>query len=203
MPKNASASAQTLCPFCNSYFKSINSHYAAAKRCGEQYQAAQEAQYNALLKQRESSSAHSQPSYHVSHSPSHQEAGPSKRPRFLSPEHHMEVDDSQFSTGPEDAQSSVPEGLHIYEQRLFPDAGRIIGQEETFFQHIKHKWPHAHLPEHPFASRAEWSLVEWLGTSGISNIQIDSLLQTQWVSKNLPVLSWSFLLYFILFQLCC
>jgi hypothetical protein len=58
---------------------------------------------------------------------------PQKGLVFLPPEHHMEVDDSQFSTGPEDAQSSVPEGLHIYEQRLFPDAGHIIGQKRLSF----------------------------------------------------------------------
>ncbi|KAF8574307.1 hypothetical protein K439DRAFT_1260949, partial [Ramaria rubella] len=40
------------------------------------------------------------------------------------------------------------------------------------------------LPEYPFESHEEWTMVEWLGTSGISNAQIDSLLQTDWMKKH-------------------
>ncbi|KAF8522348.1 hypothetical protein JB92DRAFT_2614680, partial [Gautieria morchelliformis] len=50
----------------------------------------------------------------------------------------------------------------------------------------RRNWEHSDIPEYPFTSRAEWSLVEWLGTSGISNGQIDSLLKTKWMQDNPP-----------------
>ena len=117
-------------------------------------------------------------------SPTTLEASSSKRAHFLSIERPsgrnlMEVNDQDQGHDMGD----VPNGAQIWEQRLYPDAGKVFGKQETTFGQIHCTWENPQYPEYPFSSREEWSLVEWLGTSGISNAQIDSLLQTKWVSS--------------------
>jgi len=74
------------------------------------------------------------------------------------------------------------QGLKFFEVQAFPDVSTTThGTIETIFQHLKQRQIHSDLPAYPFKDKAEWSLVEWLHTSGISNNQIDSFLKSKWV----------------------
>jgi len=74
------------------------------------------------------------------------------------------------------------QGLKFFEAQAFPSVSTTThGTTETIFQHLKQRQIHSDLPAYPFKDEAEWSLVEWLGTSGISNSQIGSFLKSKWV----------------------
>lgn len=98
--------------------------------------------------------------------------------------------DSFVTSDPTESQSQVPlpqsNGLDVFEVRPFSDASKTLGKVTTRFENIQNTWEHPDLDSYPFASRAEWSLVEWLGTQGISNGAIDSLLKTKYVCFTLP-----------------
>ncbi|KAF8529534.1 hypothetical protein BU17DRAFT_79521 [Hysterangium stoloniferum] len=79
--------------------------------------------------------------------------------------------------------TSNTKGMDIFEARPFPDASTVHGTCETVFQKLHRTTTTPNLPAFLFADEAEWSLVEWLGTCGISNAQIDALLKTKWISE--------------------
>ena len=203
MSSKPTALATELCPYCGNYFKHLASLFGHKAECQEQYQRAQAESYAA------SAQAQRQPQMpQVSHtyaptlqsssqvpyayaptlrSSTTPEASSSERACLISPERPsgnlMEVNDQDQGYDMGD----VPNGAQIWKQRLYPDAGKVLGKHETTFGQIHCTWENPQYPEYPFSSREEWSLVEWLETSGISNAQIDSLLQTKWVSlyKNI------------------
>ncbi|KAF8581744.1 hypothetical protein K439DRAFT_1618797 [Ramaria rubella] len=210
-PSVPTGTAQDRFKYCACYFKNLNGHYAQSKACGDK-QRHEVATQNATLVQTQAAYAArhtdaSQPAYLQATEPgpsqnilntgpkTPERPGPSKRPRFFSPDHTgpgpaMDDNMRQSSMFPAETceppltppqSSRVPQtgsGMPIYEMRPFPDASTTYGHEETTFEHIWRTWKYPETPDYPFKSHAEWSMVEWLGTSGISNTQIDSLLQT-------------------------
>jgi len=212
-PKVPTSPAQHLCTYCSYYWVSLNSHWGQSK-CGEQQRLDKSKKYASMLAMRSASqsTSGSAPAYMdplTFQAPMTPErAIPSKRTRVLSPDrsgqHQDYVMDDPFSNNYESfsesancedcGRESTPgndtqtQGLKIFEVQPFPDVSTTThGTTETIFQCLKREQIHPDLPAYPFKDEAEWSLVEWLGTSGISNNQIDSFLKSKWViiSKSL------------------
>ncbi|KAF8509304.1 hypothetical protein BU17DRAFT_70477 [Hysterangium stoloniferum] len=179
--------------------------------CGELYKQQQEKYYASLLliKARSNSDPNSseieQRQFNVPHdSPKTPDNGPAKRPRFYSPNKFMDIDiqgkdvntfhlelpqEPSVELYPNElppirqSSTSNTKGMDIFEARPFPDASTVHGTCETVFQKLHRTTTTPDLPAFPFADEAEWSLVEWLGTCGISNAEIDAFLKTKWISE--------------------
>jgi hypothetical protein len=198
-PKAATSDATHLCPYCHRYFKNLNTHWALST-CRAPAHAAQEA-YAAELRAKQ---GHYEPDeLDDSDEPagagmdidsplddswqfhgSTQGPGPSKQPHFISPEPSYPGGPSLQQPPPgfqEESPLPPQPSFRVSAVHEFPTAARIIETgQPTQFHHIWDQRP-KDLPHYPWADAEEWSLVEWLGTAGLSKGKIDSFLKTRWV----------------------
>jgi len=204
-PKVPTGHAQQLCAYCSSYWVSLNSHWGLSK-CGDQHRLVQSQKYASMLAMKNASQSTSgtTPTYMdplAFQAPiTPERAIPTKRTRVLSPDqsiwHSDYMMDDPFSNNydslnepansgelsGDSVNDSQTQGMKIFEVRPFPDVSSTThGTTETMFQCLKREEKYSDLPAYPFKDEAEWSLVEWLGTSGISNNQIDGFLKSKWV----------------------
>ena len=191
-PKAATTESHTRCLRCGRYFARIQGHLALSPECKAFFEAAEEAEHVARLAARRSGSDRHQenpgdasymdidnddPSMLASEQFLADEPGPSKRPHMFSPESE---DTSHISSPPPSSVTPI-NAFSLYERKDFCNSGKIfaVGQE-TKFEEIRCTMPEGH-PYYPFFNAQEWSLVEWLGTVGLSKKKIDAYLKTPWV----------------------
>ena len=180
----------TQCPHCRECFTRIGVHLSKAVACRMKHEALQKATPDdpALPEQNDADEPMGDhfdtgvedilPPEIFPPSPS---KVPSKRVRVDSPDPFDEIHGSQQEPEPSNQPFDANSTFKLYTHVEFPDAGKVFQTgAPTFFGNILERMSKT-TPYSPFANRKEWSLVEWLGTSGLSKNCIDKLLQTPWV----------------------
>ncbi|HEV7738002.1 MAG TPA: hypothetical protein VGO47_11600 [Chlamydiales bacterium] len=187
----ATVDAQEKCPFCYKFFKRLNGHWGKSS-CGERLAFLQTLQakpddanedamepededYNENMQTFESNDFLALEFFPLS--PNHRA---SKRPRPMSPDVFTEAPTATDEIVEEPIPFEADKAFKLYTKHKFPQPKVFATNQPTLFNSFSQQL-NTEFPFSPFASAEEWSLVEWLTTSGLSKDSVNRFLKLSWV----------------------
>lgn len=195
-PKAATQQKQVQCPYCSHFFKQLRSHISASRVCNAKWVADEypdDSESSVSRKRIDSGVTHynmdidaeTDEILYPGHFPDSDAAMPEDitGPMYTrQPQDNIHSFEStvELSAGI-DSINTVSKTFSLHSRYVFPHAGKIFAKNQPTRMHTFYQGLSKEFLYEPFANKSEWSLVEWLGASGLSKRRIDELFKTEFV----------------------